>query len=645
MRYYVPLVSALAIAGSAAAVDPESRTAYQIRVVVRTGDHPTLTRHFRAEVTKNVTSSLQAALGPVGSVETVDLNEAPADQRDAVLKLVDEKGLEALDDVNAAVGGKTHFVFVDFADGKYEIRTRQHDGTTGFVTPMVRKAVHGDRGFVGRLAGLAVAQDFGVVGTFDPTGPQVSVVLKAGELGPLDAWVKKGDVFAALRMYEVRRPTSRPGKEKAKADSAPTAATAGSRLDGVLLQVVDGPRNGICVCKLHNRYRSLPRDAGTVGYRCVKLGTGEGPLRLQLTDPTGRILNMDAVQPRAGVEDFPGEAPRAQEEMTFAGGMFTSKEPFKNIAFVLVRGGDAPVAKIPVEIYPDQLAVRRVNLADKLLSPVEADSFDLLERIRTVRVIQARAFEDLSVLQKKEKPKALQYGQAAYDSLTKEVDVLRADLGRMKERYPMEAGLFDPSEGELKTLEAKTRDLRTHLNKLKDIIKLENDPSTVDARKGVEELLLEAATAAKNLDYDVAIAKYEAALKQTLLTPSDKEEVERLLEAMKRKWDIKDPEARKFVYDVWARLESPQDVKDALPEAKKALARCKAVGDKITLQKMYDTAPGILQRYKENLTKMVDAAGDDPDKLAPLAVYEKVNKELKELLEEVSKAIESEVSK
>jgi hypothetical protein len=645
MRHLVPLGLVVAITGSAVAIDPESRAAYQLRVVVRTGDHPTLTRHFRAEVTKNVTSSLQAALGPVGSVEAVDLNETAADQRDALVKLVDEKGLEALDDVNAAVGGKTHFVFIDFADGKYEIRTRQHDGTTGFVTPMVRKSVHGDRGFVGRLAGLSVAQDFGVVGTFDATGPQVSVVLKAGELGPLDAWVKKGDVFAALQMREVRRPVPRPGKEKAKTDSGPTATSAGSRLDGVLLQVVDGPRNGICVCKLHNRYRSLPRDAGTFGYRCVKLGTGEGPLRLQLTDPTGRILNSDAVQPRAGAEDFPTDAPRAQEETTFAGGIFTSKEPFKHVAFVLVRAGDAPIAKIPVEIYPEQLAVRRVNLADKLLTPVEADSADLLERIRTARVIQARAFEDLSALQKKEKPKALQYGQTAHESLSKEVDLLRADLARMKDRYPMEAGRFDPCEGELKTLEAKTRDLRAHLNKLRDFIKLENDPATAEAHKRVEEMLLEAATAAKNLDYDVAIAKYEEALKQTLLTPSDKADVEKLLEAMKRKWDIKDPAARKFVYEVWAKLENPQDVKDALPEARKAVARCKEVGDKITLQKMYETAPAVIQRYKENLTKLVDAAGDDPDKLAPLAGYEKVNKELKELLEEVGKAIESEVGK
>jgi hypothetical protein len=638
---------ALAVTAPAVGLDPESRSAYQLRVVVRTGDHPTLTRHFRTEVTKSVTSALQAALGPVGSVESVDLNEAPADKRDALINFADEKGLEALDEVKSVAGGKTHFVFVDFADGKYEIRTRQHDGTTGFVTPMVRKTVHGDRGFVGRLAGLAVAQDFGAVGTFDPTGAQVSVVLKAGELGPMGAWVKKGEVFAAIQIREVRRPPTRPGKEKGKAEMFPTSTAIGSRMDGVLLQVIEAPRNGVCVCKLHNRYRSLPRDPGFLGYRCVKLGTGEAPLKLQLTDATGTPFRGDMLQPRAGMDDFP-DAPREREEMTFSGGVFTSKEPFKHVAFVMVRAGDAPIARIPVEIYPDQVAVRRVNLADKVPSAVEAAAADMLERIRSARVIQARAFEDLSTLQKKEKPKALEYGQAAYDSLSKEADVLRADLTRMKDRYGTEPGLFGPCEGELRTLDAKTGELRTHLAKLRDVIKVESDPATATARKGLEGLLLEAGAAAKNLDYDQAIAKYEEALKNAGLSPTDKEEIEKLLEGIKKKWEVKDVDhaaARKFVYEVWAKLESPPDVKDAIPEARRAVAKSKAVGDKITLQKMYDTAPALLQRYRASLEKLVDEAEGDPDKLAALEGYKKVNKDLEELLKEVASEIGPEAGK
>jgi len=650
MRYLLPFSISLIFTAPVAALDPETRSAYQLRVVVRTGDHPTLTRHFRAEITKSVTSALQAALGPVGAVEAVDLNETPADRRDPLLKLADEKGLEALDGVNAAVGGKTHFVFVDFADGKYEIRTRQHDGTTGFVTPMVRKAVHGDRGFIGRLAGLAVAQDFAAVGTFDGTGPQVSVVLKAGELGPMDAWVKKGDVFAAVQMNEVRRTSTRAAKDKAKAEPGLVGSSAGSRVDGVLFQVVDGPRNGVCVCKLHNRYRSLPHNPGFLGYRCVKLGTGEGTLRLQLTDPTGAPFSVNTVQPRAGTLDFPDITPREREEMTFSGGLFTSKESFKNIAFVMVRSGEAPVARIPVEIYPDQIAVRRVNLSDKLPSAVEAAAADLLERIRTARVIQVRAFDDLSVLQRKDRPKALEYGQTAFDSLSKEADILRSDLARAKERYAMEApgGLFGPCEVELRTLDAKTRDLRAHLHKLRDVIKVDSDPATAAARKTLEGMLLDAGAAAKNLDYDQAISKYEEALRQDGLSNSDKDDIEKLVTELKKKWELKDADhgaARKFVYDVWAKLENPADIKDAIPEARKAVAKCKAVGDKITLQKMHDTAPGVVQRYSENLSKLVDAAEGDPDKIAALEVYKKVNKDLEELMKEVRNEIGAEAGK
>src|SRR5688572_7372880 len=104
MRHLFPLALALGLASPAAAIDPELRAPYRLRVAVRTGDHAALTKHFRAEVTKAVTSALQAALGPIGSVEAVDLNETPADKLDPVLRIVAERGLEALDGVSAAVG-------------------------------------------------------------------------------------------------------------------------------------------------------------------------------------------------------------------------------------------------------------------------------------------------------------------------------------------------------------------------------------------------------------------------------------------------------------------------------------------------------------------------------------------------------------
>jgi hypothetical protein len=641
------LVLLLAVPASAAPLGGESKAGYHLRVVVRTGDHPTLTPHFRAEVLKGVTSALQAALGPCGSVEGVDLNSKPADQRDPLWALVDAKGLEALDGVTAATGPKTHFVFVDFADGKYEIRTRQHDGSTGFVTPFVRKQVHGDRGFVARLAGLAVAQDFGVVGTFEPTGPQVSVVLKAGELGPLDQFVKKGDVFAVVQVREARRAVAPKVRPKGKEPEAPAApAMTGTRIDGLLLHVIDTPRNGLCVCKMYNRYRGLPaRDGLTVGYRCVKLGTGEGVLRLQLTDAAGTPYRADTLQPRAGASDYPDPmASRDREEMRYADGVFTSKDRFQNIAFVLVRGGDNPVARLPVEIYPDQVEVRRVNLNPAAEpSPVQSAAADLLDRIRSARVIQARCVEEVATLQKKEKPKALEYGKEAVTALDKEADVLRADLDRARDRYNADApaGTFDPCEADLRALETKTRELRGHLTKLKDVIRIENDPAAAALHKQIEAALLEAATAGAAFDIDQAIAKYEEALNLADKEPAARAEIEQALTNLKMAWEPKDDQhraARKFVYEVWAKLEKPADVRDALPEARRAVAKCKAVGDKFTLGKMYAVAPQLVEKYKEALIRMRDAATEDEDRQA-LLQYVKVSRDLEDLLNDLGKEV------
>jgi hypothetical protein len=639
-------------AAALADVDTESKTPYQLRVVVRTADHPTLTRHFRQEVMKSVGSSLQAALGPCGTVEVVSLNDTAAEDRDALMKLVDEKGLEALESVTLAAGGKTHFVLIDFADGKYEIRTRQHDGSTGFSTPIVRKSIHGDRGFVGRLAGLSIAQDFGAVGTFDPNGAQVSLVLKAGELGPMDAWVKKGDVFAVVEIKQGRRPlpkTTAKGKGKEKTEPA-APALMGRRLDGVLLQVVDGPRNGLCVCKLHNRYGRLPdRDASSLGYRAVKLGTGEGVLKLQLTDPAGNPFRNDTLQPRVGVSDYP-DASRDREEMRFADGLFLSSEPMKNIAFVLVRAGETVLARIPVEIYPDQVAVRKVRLnPNSEPAPFMSAAADMMERIRGLRVMLARSFEEIGTIQAKDRQKALDFAQAALDSLDKDSVAIRADLNRLRQRYKQDApaGLFDPSETDMKVLEEKTRELRAHITRLKEVIRLENDPAAQAARKAIDALLLEAKLAIQNADLDKAIAKYEEALKAAENEPAAKMEIQNTIDELNKIWTPKNAEhaaARKFIYETWVNLGQPNEIQEAMPTARKALNTCKSAGDRISLLKMYMVGPQILERFAENLKRLADEAADDEDR-KKLAGFERVRDELEKLLIEVGKAVEADAAK
>ena len=82
-----------------------------------------------------------------------------------------------------AGSAKRHFVEVSFADGRYVVRARQHDGSTGLASPVVRRTWTSDRQFVARAAALLIDQDFGVVGTVVPgksEGQMVQLALKGG---------------------------------------------------------------------------------------------------------------------------------------------------------------------------------------------------------------------------------------------------------------------------------------------------------------------------------------------------------------------------------------------------------------------------------------------------------------------------------
>jgi hypothetical protein len=647
----VGLLIVLALAWPAGAADPEARTPYQLRIVVRTADHPTLTPHFRTEVRKSLAGALEAALAPAGTVEVIDLNTTPADGRDAVLKAAAERGLDAID-LGATGGPKTHFVFVDFVDGKYEVRTRQHDGSTGFVTPFTRRTVHPDRGFIGRLAGLAVAQDFGAIGSFETPAvgaTTVTIQLRAGSLTPMDAWVKKGEVFAVVHLQQTGRAAPRAARGK-KEVTAP--AVAGTEVKGMLLQVVDGPRDGFCTCKLYNRYRAgLTPDAFTVGFRAVKLGTGEARLRLRLTDSASGVpFRNDVVQPRAGALDYP-DAARANEEMTFADGVFTSKEPFKHLAFVSVRSADALIARIPVAVFEGQVATQPVDPRKAKISDGQAAALDMRERIRTARVMQFRCFEEIGTLQAKDKPKALEYGEAAFTSLNKEAVALRAELARVRDRYKADAPppVLEEATSEIRSLEEQTKRLISYLGELREAVKRDNDPNVKAARRTIEQLVLDAGLLVEKFEFDRAITKYEEAGRAAASEPAVREEIDKRLADVRKIWgpakDAEHTEARRFVFEVWPKLEMPSEVKEQLPAARKALEKCKAVADRGSLLKMHANAPGVSQRYEESLKALLAAAGDDPDKKTELEGYLKVTGELERLLADVGRAAAAEAPK
>ncbi len=337
---------------ASAALDPETKIPYSLQVVVRFADQPQFTEHFRRELKRDLHGQLHAALGKLGTVEVIDLADSREADRPSLWKLAEAKGLQALDGFNEIRGGKTHLLHIDFVDGRYQLQARQHDGTTGFVTPLVRAASTPDRGYVARLAGLTIGLDFGLVATLDPGGgDRVFVKAKASELGAIDNWVKKGEVFAVVAVRSERRRL--PAAADVKGPSKSVTVAVGSRVEGILLQVTGDPQpDGRIPCRLFNRYEEgLPR--GAAGFRCIKLGTIETPLRLQLTDADGRLQKPAALQVFARRQDYP-EGDREAEQTSYRDGAFVSKETFAHIAFVRVLLGNRRIARIPIELLDDQ---------------------------------------------------------------------------------------------------------------------------------------------------------------------------------------------------------------------------------------------------------------------------------------------------
>ena len=183
--------------------------------------------------------------------------------------------------------------------------------------------------------------------------------------------------------------------------------------------------------------------------------------------------------------------------------------------------------------------------------------------------------------------------------------------------------------------------MQNPLTRLKEVIRIENDPAAQAKRKGIEGLLLDAKLAMQKADFDQAIAKYEEAIKLSADEPAAKEELEKALAQLNKDWAVRDADhaaARKFVYEVWTRWEKPAEMREGLAEAKRAIAKCMAVNDKMTLLKYYVTGPQALERFYENVTKLTDAATEDEDKAA-LKVYPMIGEEYQKLLAEAGKVL------
>ncbi len=334
------------VAQSSAALDPQLKQPYSLTIVLRVAPHRLLTPVFKGQLQRELGDSLQASLGKLAKVQVVTTHP--------LLKDIDSRGLQAVLDgleKGPATAGKLHFVLLDFAEGQYTIQAGQYDGLTGLATPIVRQAHTDDRQFVAKQAALLVERDFGIVGTVVKKieGAKIEVALKGGGLGDsVDRSIKKDQIFALAQILQAGT-----GKRAVRVREA-------------FLQVVEEPKQGVCICRLINRYRDdaskLMEKPGVLGYRCLKLGSDEGPLRLRLVDDKG--LPLDGLQVEVGRHGFDRKDGFKPRGSTKGGNLPFSPEKYEHLAFVKVLYRRTLIAQVPVVILNGRTAVCRVSIAD-----------------------------------------------------------------------------------------------------------------------------------------------------------------------------------------------------------------------------------------------------------------------------------------
>jgi tetratricopeptide (TPR) repeat protein len=581
---------------------PELTKPYNLNVVVGFGEHRLLTRVFKDRVKRELHDSLQAALGEMAKVAVVDLAADP----DPRFKEVEAKGLrQALEEGSwkTLADVKTHFVLIDFADNQYVIHTRQHDGYTGLASPVVRKAQVWDPVLVASTAARLIDRDFGLVGTVvDRSNLQaVRLELKGGKLGvPLDAWLKKDDVFAIALV-----------RSGSNGDWS-------LRVPDALLQVVDPPQEGVCRCRLLSRFKEHPWDLtpgqGVRGYRCLKLGTTTAPLRLHLVDRDTLVPILSGVAVSISPRDFDDAK---AEGHAVKDGFVNTDNPIANVAFVRVLSGGSTLARIPVEILDDRPRVFQLSGINEQTS--KRGEFErrrkrweglLNERLGVVsdlrkelnKLIEANSLEA-----------ALEKAITGRKGIEDDINGFSEELGNLKTAardVGAQEKLLANGGERLKELRQREEEIKNSIKNLEEVIKQEpikrEALALVDQAKGLEE----------QEEYEQAIQVYEKALAKGVELP---EKVRTHLAKLQQDWAVKSPEhasARKFIYETWPKLESASQLKERIDEAARMFQVCQQAADRLTPRMLLKANLAHVTRLNNQLEGLKGQVNEDSKKTA-----------------------------
>lgn len=609
----LPLALAFVIACPALAradLNPEVNTPYRLEVVLGFSEHRLLTDVFKNQVERELQASLESAFG--------DLAEVKVLRDHARLQEVREKGLkQALESWKDLSEVKTHFVLIDYVNGRYEVQSRQHDGLTGQASPVVRQELTPHRQLVARTAALQVDQDFGLVGTLTDKGDQKNVRMTLRGVGrlkgaspevPLERWVKKDDVFSLVQIKQ--------RGEKQWAEP----------VEWAIAQVKDVDAKGVCDCRLFHRRKLSFGDATVKGWRCLHLHTTQTPLHLHLVQFDNPQLPQRDQVVQVRRHGFTEKETDLEEPVTNADGYLETRNRYANVAFVsVIDSKGSPVVQIPVPLVDAHTVVCPVRLTDDdELSSHRRCQFWLL-RIYDSLAVQQDLFKELQV--GKDRAKALETATAGLKSLNDDLRSFAEERNNLAKAAP--APELAKADDPIKKLEQARGKLQEFKEGLEKTIAEENDPKQRELQgKVAQAKLLE-----EDAEFDKAIALYEEVLGAGF---KKAEPVREHLAELKKAWEVKNDahrKARSFIYSTWPAADLARDP-SAVADARKWFKVCQENGDKLAPQKLLLAAVAPAGKLAKNLAGLRPDVNEEDVKAAETLA--KVDDDLHKLVKEVN---------
>jgi hypothetical protein len=621
------LLAPLPLTPPARASDPEMSRPYKLQIVLRFSDHRDLTPVLKDKVERELRDNVRAAFG--------DLVQVDVKRAHPRLKEVEEKGLGALDSWREVDNAKTHFVLIDYVDNTYyEIRAKQHDGYTGQTSPVIRRERTNSRDFLARKIGFILDEDFGVIGevTGGSDDNNVEVTLKAAALDPqAKPRVNAGDVFGIVEVLQDRGGNL-------------TAAP----LQFALLQAQDTPaKDGTVRCKFFHRYKykedeknkaSLPNPRpGSLGFRCIKLGTTKAPLTVRLVEQGSKTLKpLNGYFITVQRQGF-GSEQKPEQNATNSDGFtrLLGKDKFyENVAFVTIHNPqkrEEILARVPIPIVDDRPVVIALALKKEAATPVEFHQRIWVQRINKRLIEDQGIFKDIAA----QAPQQNKFADLLAKARILKVG-LDEDIHNFKnERKELEAEINSTpgaannlAEGDklIEILEADKGQLEIYIAGLVEREAATNDPVRREHLEKVEQ----ARNLVRDTEFDKAIKLYEEA---QVALKDDKLAQE--LAKLKAAWEIKGPEhekARDYIYKDWPQFDEER-MKEKIERAQKAFEVCKENKDNLTPRKLLRVAIGHSTKLNEILENLNADVNTDQRERQNAAVA--ANSELAKLIDAV----------